>query len=579
MPEKVASQHDQYIKDYLIHKQERIIGKQREIEARHKDGTLFPATLRVSKLKIKGILHFTGVIDDISETKNIMAQLNQAQKMEAMGQLAAGVAHEINTPIQYIGDNLHALEANCTDLQALILKSRQKFSEFSADLQQEWNEWEEQFDIHFILQDTPLAIQQSLDGIEKVAGIVQAMKVFSHTNNQSTSFANLNEILKNTLIISKNEYKYIADIETNFASDLPDIECYGNELNQVLLNLIINAAHAIEEKKSGRGLIKITTEKQQDTLYINIQDNGTGIPKAIQDKVFNLFFTTKEVGKGSGQGLSIAHKIIVEKHQGQFYFESTEGEGTIFHIILPLSLAKTNTPLLRAMTLKNILFVDDDINVTNGMKRSLRRERDKWRTFYVISGKEALQIMGQNQIDLIVTDMLMPDMRGDELLQQVAKHYPATVRIILSGYADEATLKNAMRVAHQYLSKPCSLELLKETIAQVFKIQACIYNPLIISSVGDINQLPSLPSIYHQLKQEISNPNSTSQSIADIFTHDIALSAKLLQLVNSSYFGLNRKISNLVEAVNLIGITQVTSLVLNTFIKESFAVHNQYKTE
>lgn len=346
MPEKVASQHDQYIKDYLIHKQERIIGKQREIEARHKDGTLFPATLRVSKLKIKGILHFTGVIDDISETKNIMAQLNQAQKMEAMGQLAAGVAHEINTPIQYIGDNLHALEANCTDLQALILKSRQKFSEFSADLQQEWNEWEEQFDIHFILQDTPLAIQQSLDGIEKVAGIVQAMKVFSHTNNQSTSFANLNEILKNTLIISKNEYKYIADIETNFASDLPDIECYGNELNQVLLNLIINAAHAIEEKKSGRGLIKITTEKQQDTLYINIQDNGTGIPKAIQDKVFNLFFTTKEVGKGSGQGLSIAHKIIVEKHQGQFYFESTEGEGTIFHIILPLSLAKTNTPYL-----------------------------------------------------------------------------------------------------------------------------------------------------------------------------------------------------------------------------------------
>ncbi len=226
------------------------------------------------------------------------------------------------------------------------------------------------------------------------------------------------------------------------------------------------------------------------------------------------------------------------------------------------------------MTLKNIIFVDDDMNITNGIKRSLRRERDKWRTFYAVSGREALQIMEQNQIDLIVTDMLMPDMRGDELLQQVSEYYPATVRIILSGYADEATLKNAMRVAHQYLSKPCSLELLKETIAQVFKIQSCIYNPLIINSLGDINQLPSLPSIYHELKQEISNPNSTSQSIADIFTHDIALSAKLLQLVNSSYFGLNRKVSNLVEAVNLIGITQVTSLVLNTFIKESFAVHN-----
>ncbi len=342
MPEKIASQHDQYLKNYLLYRQENIIGKQREVEARHKDGTHFPATLKVNILNLQGTLHFTGVIDDISETKNIMAQLNQAQKMEAMGQLAAGIAHEINTPIQYIGDNLHALKSNFDELQALILKSKHKFTEFSADLQQEWNDWEEQFDTHFILHDTPFAIKQSLDGIEKVSGIVQAMKVFSHTNNQATSFANLNEILKNTLTISKNEYKYIADIETNFASDLPDVECYANELNQVLLNLIVNAAYAIEEKKSGQGLIKITTEKQQDTIYIKIQDNGTGIPKAIQDKVFNLFFTTKEVGRGSGQGLSIAHKIIVEKHQGKFYFDSIEGKGTTFHIILPLNLAKTN---------------------------------------------------------------------------------------------------------------------------------------------------------------------------------------------------------------------------------------------
>lgn len=226
------------------------------------------------------------------------------------------------------------------------------------------------------------------------------------------------------------------------------------------------------------------------------------------------------------------------------------------------------------MALQNILFVDDNENIINGIKRMLRRERDKWNLFYARSGPEALDIMAQTRIDLIVTDMMMPEMQGDELLKKVALQYPSTVRIILSGYANEDALKNAINVSHQYLSKPCSSELLKETISQVFKIQSCIYNPLIIFSVGDINQLPSLPNIYQELKQEINNENSTSRSIADIFSHDIALSAKLLQLVNSPFFGLNRKISNLVEAVNLLGITQLSNLVLNTFIQESFPAVN-----
>jgi len=227
------------------------------------------------------------------------------------------------------------------------------------------------------------------------------------------------------------------------------------------------------------------------------------------------------------------------------------------------------------MIKKNILFVDDNPNIINGIKRALRRERNNWVLFFAYSAEEALELMADTPIDLIVTDIMMPGMQGDELLIYVAAQYPATIRFILSGYANETVLKKSMTVAHQYLSKPCNISLLKETIFQVFKIQSCISNPHLIDSIGDISQLPSLPTVYQQLKLEVDKENSTSDSIANIFSHDIAFSAKLLQIVNSPYFGLKQKISNLSQAVNLIGVQQLTDLVLGTFIKESFSTHNQ----
>ncbi len=338
MPEEIASQHDQFLENYLATQKTHILGKKREIEARHKTGKNFPATLKVNELSLQGEIYFTGVIDDISEAKELAMQLSQSQKLEAVGQLASGIAHEINTPVQYIGDNLQALQTNFDDLQGFIAKNKDSLSQCTIERQQQWKDLEQHFDIDFILQDTPLAIKQSLEGIEQVANIVNAMKVFSYANGVDMSFANINNVLKNTLIICKNEYKYIADINTDFSEHLPEIPCYVDELNQVFLNLIVNAAHAIEEKNDTRGVITITTESMQDMLHVSIKDTGMGIPATIQDKVFNLFFTTKEVGKGSGQGLSIAYKIIVEKHHGKFYFDSVEGVGTTFHIELPLKL-------------------------------------------------------------------------------------------------------------------------------------------------------------------------------------------------------------------------------------------------
>ncbi|MDP3529811.1 HDOD domain-containing protein [Methylicorpusculum sp.] len=226
------------------------------------------------------------------------------------------------------------------------------------------------------------------------------------------------------------------------------------------------------------------------------------------------------------------------------------------------------------MNKKNILFVDDNENILSGIQRQLRPYREQWQLFFAHNGLQALDMLAKQPIDLIVSDMQMPEIRGDQLLKQVSELYPATVRMILSGYADDETLKAGLEVAHQYVSKPCSAEMLREVIAQVFKIQACVTNPKIISGIGDINQLPSLPKIYNELNAIITKENTTSRDIAEIFARDMVLSAKLLQLVNSPYFGLNRKISSLTEAINLIGVKKLNSLVLSAHVKSGFPVTN-----
>ncbi|MFI3158560.1 MAG: response regulator [Methylococcaceae bacterium] len=225
------------------------------------------------------------------------------------------------------------------------------------------------------------------------------------------------------------------------------------------------------------------------------------------------------------------------------------------------------------MSKKIILFVDDDENIISGIQRQLRPYREQWQLFFANSGPQALQLMTKQPIDLIVSDMMMPEMRGDELLKKVSEHYPCTVRMILSGYADEDTLKSGMEVAHQYLSKPCSSETLQEAISQIFKIQACVSNPRIIAGIGNASQLPSLPKIYQEVNAAIADENISIGDIAKIFAHDMVLSAKLLHLVNSPYFGLNRIVSSLTDAINLIGIKKLNNLVLSAHVKSAFPVN------
>ncbi|SDN24200.1 PAS domain S-box-containing protein [Desulfonauticus submarinus] len=283
--------------------------------------------------------------NDITEFKVIQSQLSQAQKLEAIGQLAAGIAHEINTPAQYVSDNLYFLSETLEDLTNLIEDLRQCLTS-SKNIEESkriLKEKLESMDIDFILEEFPKAIEQSLEGIKRISKIVQSMKQFAHPGSgEEKVFTNLNKAIENASIITKNTWKYVADFELDLEEDLPLVKCYPFEINQVLLNMIVNAADAIKEKvgenasKGDKGKIKITTRKVGDRVRILIEDTGCGIPEDILPKIFEPFFTTKEVGKGTGQGLAISYNIIVEKHKGLLSVQSEVNKGTVFNIEIPI---------------------------------------------------------------------------------------------------------------------------------------------------------------------------------------------------------------------------------------------------
>jgi PAS domain S-box-containing protein len=281
---------------------------------------------------------------DITERKVLEGQLIQAQKLESIGQLAAGIAHEINTPIQFVGDNTRFLRDAFTDLATLLkqydnLWERCQMGQPVKPELQQINEIRAAIDLDYLLEEIPSAIDQTLDGVRRVARIVQAMKDFSHPDVHGKQIADLNRALESTLTIARNELKYIADVEIDLDPDLPPVFCQVDEINQVFLNLLINArdaiADAVGDRRNGKGKITVTSRREGNQVVIGVTDTGTGIPEEIQDRIFDPFFTTKEVGRGTGQGLSIAYSAV-EKHGGSLAFETEVGKGTTFLVRLPV---------------------------------------------------------------------------------------------------------------------------------------------------------------------------------------------------------------------------------------------------
>lgn len=298
------------------------------------------------------VAHRTREIEDqrrelertVDELKRTQAELMQANKLTAIGQLAAGVAHEINTPIQYVTDNTAFLESAFGSLMQVMdavgpLLDARSLAEVPAATVDHARAVARRAKLPFLGKQVPRAIEQAQEGLSRVTTIVAAMKEFSHPSYGHKMAVDLREALQSTITVACNEWKYVAELELDVSPELNRVPCLRDEMNQVFLNLVVNAAHAIGDavgETGTKGTIRIVGRRVGDWAEIRVSDTGTGIPPHVQPRVFEPFFTTKGVGKGTGQGLAIAYSVVVDKHQGSIELETAVGQGTTFIIHIPM---------------------------------------------------------------------------------------------------------------------------------------------------------------------------------------------------------------------------------------------------
>jgi PAS domain S-box-containing protein len=266
---------------------------------------------------------------DVTERRRLEGELRQAQKLESVGQLSAGIAHEMNTPIQFVGDNVRFFSQAFADL-ATVVAAYQDGSEGAERLADE-------LDTPYLLEEVPRAIAQTLEGVDRMATIIRAMKAFGDPRSDTKALSDLNEAVRNTLVVADSEIRYVADVVLELGI-LPLVWCNLGDINQVVLNLVVNAAHAVGEAGAlgrPRGTITVRTLCEEDNIVLQVQDTGSGIAPEIAERVFEQFFTTKGVGRGTGQGLAVAYSLIHDRHDGNITFISEPGVGSTFSVRLP----------------------------------------------------------------------------------------------------------------------------------------------------------------------------------------------------------------------------------------------------
>lgn len=275
----------------------------------------------------------------------------QSQKLESIGTLAAGVAHEINTPVQYVSDNLNFIAESCAQLKTCIERisavagdNASKDTQLQAAICQAMQD----NDIDFALDELPQALKETGEGLRRIRSIVQAMKVFSHPGQESRALVDINEAVQSTLVVCRNRWKAVAEVITDFDESLPAVDCKPDEINQVILNIIVNAADAINESivsgRMQRGEIRVSTRRRGKWVEIEVADNGPGIPDDVRQRIFDPFFTTKEVGHGTGQGLAISWDVVVNRHGGELLCASHPDKGTRFRVRLPVTDERAALP-------------------------------------------------------------------------------------------------------------------------------------------------------------------------------------------------------------------------------------------
>ncbi|GAB4137914.1 MAG: hypothetical protein Kow0040_24900 [Thermogutta sp.] len=315
-----------------------------EIVVRCADGRMLPAEMALSRVLVDDESLYFASFRDVSERKMLEAKVRQAQKMESIGQLAAGIAHEINTPVQYIGDNTSFVLDAFRDMEGIVktcLELQHQADNVSVreEILTKLLERIRAADLEYLSEEVPNALRETLDGVKRVANIVLAMKEFAHPGGGTKQAVDLNRAVQNAVTVARNEWKYVADVELELDPSAPKVTCFPDDMNQVILNLIVNAAHAIAEKvgpdSKNKGTITVSTRLRGDWFELRVADTGTGIPEAIRCRIFDPFFTTKPVGKGTGQGLAIVHAVVVGKHGGTILVESEVGKGSEFIVRIP----------------------------------------------------------------------------------------------------------------------------------------------------------------------------------------------------------------------------------------------------
>lgn len=308
---------------------------------RRKDDSTYPVIVSLQKSELMGREVFAAIILDVTEQQQLERQLRQAQKLESIGSLAAGVAHEINTPLQYIGNNIQYLSGCMSGLVDLIDETQSLLSgaeTISTDeRQRRYSSLLQSLNYETIRREMPEAITESEDGIGRVLTIIKALREFSHMGEEAMKEADLNHAVESTLAVTKNHWKDAASVRFSPDPGLPHVECNESEIQQVLLNLVVNAVDAVESNQSaGQGVVSISTACEGESVLIEVRDNGCGMDDWTLERIFDPFFTTKEVGKGTGQGLAICHRIICQQHQGSLTASSELGEGAVFRVSLPI---------------------------------------------------------------------------------------------------------------------------------------------------------------------------------------------------------------------------------------------------
>ena len=284
------------------------------------------------------------LLTDATEREQTSTRLAHAERLATIGRLAAGVAHEIATPVQFVGDSVQFLRDAITDLTAVIAalqRVRQAVTDGTdaSAAARAAIVAEDAADLEYLVDNAPRAVESCVEGLDRVSAIVRSLKEFAHPQQSAMASADLNHIVRSTLTLARNEYKYVADLDTSFG-ELPPVTCIAGSISQVVLNLVVNAAHAVGDTakaSGGKGRITVSTHVEGEHAVITVHDNGSGIADAVRPHIFEPFYTTKAVGKGTGQGLALAWSIVSGDHAGAIDVESAPGQGATFRVRLPIS--------------------------------------------------------------------------------------------------------------------------------------------------------------------------------------------------------------------------------------------------